>query len=205
MGDSKDVKADNWINVANGKNSTTYMTSNANTGKEGFLYVGNGFSNINTCNESLQNGNNLLGKTSTTGEVALYVDLQDDYDISIALIYQGSTNAKYYIQISDDASDWKTVSVVTASGADTVQIEMPEKYSARYVRMYASKRGTAYGVSFYEMGVWEKSAEETTTKPTEVTTAAPTTEATITQAAETSKTVSKKTEIKIKRLKLKRL
>lgn len=39
MGDSKDVKADNLINVANGKNSTTYMTSNAKTGKEGFCML----------------------------------------------------------------------------------------------------------------------------------------------------------------------
>ena len=121
--------------------------------------------------------NNTRWETEFSDPQWLYVDLGLKKELdTVGFIWEGAYATKYYIQISDDASDWKTVSVVTASGADTVQIELPEKYSARYVRMYASKRGTAYGVSFYEMGVWEKSAEETTTKPTEVTTAAPTTE-----------------------------
>ncbi len=89
-------------NVANGRNGYTFMTSNANNSlnnvepKEGFLYVGNGFSAINCCNENLANGNNLLGRTATTDEAAVYVDLGKDYDISSALIYQGSTNANFY-------------------------------------------------------------------------------------------------------------
>lgn len=88
--------ADSLMNVANGRNGYTFMTSNANTLTEGFLYVGNGFSAINCCNENLANGNNLLGQTATTEEVAVYVDLGKDYDISNAKIYQGSTNANYY-------------------------------------------------------------------------------------------------------------
>lgn len=88
--------ADSLMNVANGRNGYTFMTSNANTLTEGFLYVGNGFSAINCCNENLTNGNNLLGQTATTEEVAVYVDLGKDYDISNAKIYQGSTNANYY-------------------------------------------------------------------------------------------------------------
>ena len=93
----KEAKAaDTLVNVANGRNGSTYMTSNANTSAEGFLYVGNGFSAINCCNENLTNGNNLLGKTATTEEVAVYVDLGKNYDISNARIYQGSTNANFY-------------------------------------------------------------------------------------------------------------
>lgn len=83
-------------NIANGRNNYTYMTSNANNGKEGFCYVGNGFSAINAYNENLGNGNNMLGTTSTTDEVAIYVDLGNDYEICNALIYQGSTNSNYY-------------------------------------------------------------------------------------------------------------
>ena len=82
-------------NVANGKNSTTYLTSNANNGNEGFLYVGNGFSAINVCNENYGNGNNLLGKTATTDEVAVLVDLQGSYNLSSVKLYQGSTNASF--------------------------------------------------------------------------------------------------------------
>lgn len=82
-------------NVVNGKNSTTYLTSNANNGNEGFLYVGNGFSAINVCNENYGNGNNLLGKTATTDEVAVLVDLQGSYKLSSVKLYQGSTNANF--------------------------------------------------------------------------------------------------------------
>lgn len=92
-----DIKGEEaLVNVANERNAYTYMTSNANTGSEGFCYIGNGFSAINTCNENLGNGNNMLGKTASTEEVAIYVDLGSDYDINSALIYQGSTNSKYY-------------------------------------------------------------------------------------------------------------
>ena len=83
-------------NVANGRNSTTYMTSNANTPVEGFLYIGNGFSQINVCNENYGNGNNLLGKTATTEESAIYVDLGARYDIDTLKLYQGSTNTRFY-------------------------------------------------------------------------------------------------------------
>ena len=117
---SKNVKADNLTNVANGKNGTTYMTSNANTGKEGFLYIGNGFSNINTCNENLQNGNNILGKTATTDEVALYVDLQADYNISSAVIYQGSTNANFYDSYCKKYAVYYSEQAVTAKNQGNV-------------------------------------------------------------------------------------
>ncbi len=86
----------NIINIAsaNAKNYV-FLTSNANNDKEGFLTIDNGFSSLNCANENLTNGNNLLGKTATTDEVAIYVNLRSDYDISSALVYQGSTNAGY--------------------------------------------------------------------------------------------------------------
>ena len=37
------AKADTLINVANNRGNYTFMTSNANTPVEGFLYVGKGF------------------------------------------------------------------------------------------------------------------------------------------------------------------
>ncbi len=95
----KTINAAEGINVvnvasANAKNYV-FLTSNANNDNEGFLTIDNGFSSINCANESLTNGNNLLGKTATTAEVAIYVNLRSDYDISSALLYQGSTNASY--------------------------------------------------------------------------------------------------------------
>ncbi|MBE5959078.1 MAG: hypothetical protein E7254_09505 [Lachnospiraceae bacterium] len=86
----------NVVNIASSAaKNYVFMTSNANNGSEGFLTIDNGFSSINSANEDLGNGNNMLGKTATTSEVGIYINLKNDYDISSALIYQGSTNANY--------------------------------------------------------------------------------------------------------------
>ena len=112
--------ADTPTNVANNRGNYTFMTSNANTQKEGFLYVENGFTAINCCNENLGNGNNLLGKTATTEEVAVYVDLGKDYDISNAKIYQGSTNAKFYDSYCKNYSIYYSTEQVTAENSGNV-------------------------------------------------------------------------------------
>jgi hypothetical protein len=95
----KEVTAAEGSNVVNIASSAAknyvFMTSNANNGSEGFLTIDNGFSSINSANEDLSNGNNLLGKTATTSEVGIYINLKNDYDINSALIYQGSTNSNY--------------------------------------------------------------------------------------------------------------
>ena len=98
----KSVGADGEYNVinpnspvSNDRKNTTYLTSNANTPVEGFCYIGGGFSNINAVNEALNNGNNMLGTTATTDEVALYVDMGSDFDVSYAKLYQGSTNNSF--------------------------------------------------------------------------------------------------------------
>lgn len=87
------IKPDSPVN--NDRKNYTYLTSNANTPVEGFLSIGNGFSNINAVNENLGNGVNLLGQTATTDEVAMYVDMGGDYDVSYAMLYQGSTNNSF--------------------------------------------------------------------------------------------------------------
>lgn len=112
--------ADTLTNVANNRGNYTFMTSNANTPKEGFLYVGNGFTAINCCNENLGNGNNLLGKTATTEEAAVYVDLGKDYDISNAKIYQGSTNANFYDSYCRNYSIYYSTEQVTAANVGNV-------------------------------------------------------------------------------------
>lgn len=83
------------VNVANNRNNYCFATSNANNGTEGFCYVGSGFTAINMCNENYTNGNNLLGSTANTNEVAVMVDLGDTYNVSSFKLFQGSTNANY--------------------------------------------------------------------------------------------------------------
>ena len=51
--------------------------------------------------------------------------------------------------------------MVSATAAKNVQIDLGQTYDIRYVRMYGTRRGTGYGYSIFEFGVWE--AKETNT------------------------------------------
>ncbi len=95
----------------------------------------------------------------------LYVDLGAKKDINkVGFMWEGAYAAKYYVQVSDDANEWKTVAVVNATTNKNVQIDLGQTYNTRYVRMYGTKRGTGYGYSFYEMGIWNMQKEEETTR-----------------------------------------
>ena len=111
----------------------------------------------------------------------LYVDLGSVKNINkVGFSWEGAYAKRYYVQISNNATDWKTVAAVKATSAKTVQITLDKTYSARYVRMYGTRRGLdAYGYSMYEMGVWEAKEVPTTeiTTTVDVTTEAPTAEA----------------------------
>lgn len=138
----------------------------------------------------------------------LYVDLGSVKNINkVGFSWEGAYAKRYYVQISNNATDWKTVAAVKATSTKTVQITLDKTYSARYVRMYGTRRGLdAYGYSMYEMGVWEAkevptteittTVDVTTEAPTaeaptttEPTTEAPTTEAPITEATTTTKNI----------------
>ena len=111
----------------------------------------------------------------------LYVDLGSVKNINkVGFSWEGAYAKRYYVQISNNATDWKTVAAVKATSTKTVQITLDKTYSARYVRMYGTRRGLdAYGYSMYEMGVWEAKEVPTTeiTTTVDVTTEAPTAEA----------------------------
>lgn len=119
----------------------------------------------------------------------LYVDLGSVKNINkVGFSWEGAYAKRYYVQISNNATDWKTVAAVKATSAKTVQITLDKTYSARYVRMYGTRRGLdAYGYSMYEMGVWEAKEVPTTetTTTVDVTTVAPTTEAPTTESPTT--------------------
>lgn len=133
----------------------------------------------------------------------LYVDLGSVKNINkVGFSWEGAYAKRYYVQISNNATDWKTVAAVKATSAKTVQITLDKTYSARYVRMYGTRRGLdAYGYSMYEMGVWEAKEVPTTetTTTVDVTTVAPTTEAPTTEAptAEAPTTAKPTTETPI--------
>ena len=77
----------------------------------------------------------------------LYVDLGSVKNIQQSRFsWEGAYAKRYYVQISNNATDWKTVAAVKATSTKTVQITLDKTYSARYVRMYGTRRGLdAYG------------------------------------------------------------
>ena len=95
------------------------------------------------------------------------VDLGSPMSINRVIIKWDSCYAKaFQVQVSSDASTWNTVYNTTTGGRRSVTDETFAKTVARYVRMYATKRGTANGYSLYDFMVLNDSvATETTYKP----------------------------------------
>ena len=129
------------------------------------------------CTSKASSGNANLafdGNTGTRWESEkadpqwIYVDLGEEKEIDkVGFVWEGAYASKYYVQISDNGEDWKTVAVVRASNAKTVSIDLGKTYKTRYVKMLGTKRGTIYGYSIWEMAVWEhEKTEDNTTKET---------------------------------------
>ncbi|RKN37225.1 discoidin domain-containing protein [Streptomyces hoynatensis] len=70
----------------------------------------------------------------------------------VQLIWEAAYARAYQVQVSDDGSGWRTVHEVGAGqgGVDTAEVTG----SGRYVRVLATQRGTGYGYSLYEFGVY---------------------------------------------------
>ena len=86
----------------------------------------------------------------------IYVDLGVETEIrTVGFMWEGAYASKYYIQVSDDAKQWKTVAYVTARSKKTVRVTLDKAYKTRFVRMYGTRRGTNYGYSLYEIGIWK--------------------------------------------------
>ncbi|HEY3869221.1 MAG TPA: discoidin domain-containing protein [Actinocrinis sp.] len=84
------------------------------------------------------------------------VDLGQTYPIShIQLVWEAAYGQAYQIQTSNDGQNWTTVYSTTTGvgGVDDFNVSG----SGRYVRMYGTARGTSYGYSLYEFGVYTPS------------------------------------------------
>ena len=84
----------------------------------------------------------------------IYIDLGDYYDIGrIKLNWESAYGKSYALQVSDDASNW--TDVYTTSGGDGGIDDITfTSTNCRYVRMYGTERGTGYGYSLKEFGVY---------------------------------------------------
>ena len=89
------------------------------------------------------------------------VDLGASYDIvRVILDWERAYGKSYKIQVSDNDTDWTDTDVysTTDGNGDVDNIAFSPAVSARYVRMYGTERGTQYGYSLWELGVYIKFA-----------------------------------------------
>lgn len=70
----------------------------------------------------------------------------------IQLVWEVAYGRSYRIEVSDDGAAWTTV-YETANGDGGVD-DLDVGGSGRYVRMYGTERGTGYGYSLYEFGIY---------------------------------------------------
>jgi hypothetical protein len=84
------------------------------------------------------------------------VDLGKEYTIEcVELIWEAAYGSEYAIQVTSDTSGWQNV--FHCSGGDGGRdIILFEPVTCRYVRMYGINRGTRYGFSLWEFGVYER-------------------------------------------------
>lgn len=70
----------------------------------------------------------------------------------VQLVWEASYASAYEVQVSDDGDDWTTVHEVTdgVGAVDTSEVEG----EGRYVRVLGTERGTEWGYSLYEFGVY---------------------------------------------------
>ncbi|MCR8641140.1 discoidin domain-containing protein [Paenibacillus sp. N1-5-1-14] len=92
----------------------------------------------------------------------IYVDLGSIQTINnVKLIWEAAYGKKYKIQVSTDSSaptNWVDVFSTTVGDGGTDTISFADK-PARYVRMYGTGRGTAYGYSLFTFEVSASTAK----------------------------------------------
>jgi hypothetical protein len=71
---------------------------------------------------------------------------------SIQLVWESAFGKGYRIETSNDGTTWSTLTTVTAGDGNVDTLNTAG--SARYVRVHGTARGTAYGYSLYELGVY---------------------------------------------------
>ncbi|MEW1864660.1 family 20 glycosylhydrolase [Streptomyces sp. NPDC088194] len=84
----------------------------------------------------------------------LQVDLGSPTAVSrVVLRWESAYGKAFQIQVSDDATTWRTV-YSTTTGTGGVQDLTGLTGSGRYVRVYGTARGSAYGYSLYSFEVY---------------------------------------------------
>jgi type II secretory pathway pseudopilin PulG len=70
----------------------------------------------------------------------------------VQLVWEASYAKAYTIQTSDDGQNWQTVHTVTDGNGGVDDFDVSA--TGRYVRVNGTQRGTGYGYSLYEFGIY---------------------------------------------------
>lgn len=72
----------------------------------------------------------------------------------VQLVWEAAFGRAYEIQVSDDGGTWRTVHGTTTGdgGVDSIDVTA----GGRYVRLHATQRGTGWGCSLHEFGVYRR-------------------------------------------------
>jgi hypothetical protein len=111
----------------------------------------------------------------------------------VRLNWEAAYGKTYQIQTSNDNATWTTIKDVPA-GAGGIEDWTGLTGSGRYVRMYGTARGTAWGYSLWELEAYGSTGSATATStPTPTATAAPRATATPTATATVAATATART------------
>jgi hypothetical protein len=89
-----------------------------------------------------------------TDDQWIYVDLTEIYTVNeVILRWETAFGADYQVQMSDDASTWKTIRTVTG-GNGGVDDLTGLSGTGRYVRILGTRRGTEWGYSLWSFEVY---------------------------------------------------
>jgi len=72
----------------------------------------------------------------------------------VILHWETAYGAAYRIQVSDDAIHWTDVYSTTSGDGEVDNLDV--SVAGRYVRLYATRRGTEWGCSLWEVEVFAK-------------------------------------------------
>lgn len=103
---------------------------------------------------ALDGSNTTRWSSSFSNNQWIYIDLGGQYDLTeVQLHWETALGKDFNIDISDDASTWVTIQSITNNTNFNNTIDV-SGHIARYVRMYGLTRGTAWGFSLWEFGVY---------------------------------------------------
>ncbi|MDQ1723144.1 MAG: hypothetical protein QOG52_172 [Frankiaceae bacterium] len=150
------VKAVDAAGNVSGASSSISVTTAAGTSTN--IALGKPATASSTENSTFPASNAVDGNATTRWSSAfsdpqwLQVDLGQSYAIShVTLTWEAAYGKAYQLQTSPDGTNWTSIYSTTTGDGGTDDLAVTG--TGRYIRVYGTTRGTAYGYSLYELVV----------------------------------------------------